>query len=70
MRVWAIMKRIMQQFLRDKRSIALLIIAPMLVLTLIWLVLDGDDYHPEIAVQNLPSSMQEALQKGLEKDLV
>ncbi|MRG87437.1 ABC transporter permease [Salinibacillus xinjiangensis] len=66
----AVMKRIIQQFLRDKRSIALLVIAPMLVLTLIWLVLDGDSYHPKIGVADIPEPIQQQLQKELEKDIV
>ncbi|GGJ91502.1 transport permease protein [Lentibacillus kapialis] len=62
MRIQAIVKRIIRQFLRDKRSIALMMIAPLLVMTLLWLVLDMDDYVPTIAVTNAPQPMQEALE--------
>lgn len=41
MNIGAMVNRIMKQFLRDKRSLALLVLAPMLILTLIWLVLDN-----------------------------
>jgi ABC-2 type transport system permease protein len=70
MNVGAVVKRIIRQFLRDKRSIALLIVAPILVLTLIWLVLDGDDYEPTIAINNIPMPFQQTLQAELEEDLV
>ncbi|WP_010095713.1 ABC transporter permease [Ornithinibacillus scapharcae] len=70
MNVGAVVTRIVKQFLRDKRSLALLVIAPILVLTLIWLVLDGNDYEPKIAVNNLPAPMEESLQAELEKDIV
>ncbi|GEL78515.1 ABC transporter permease [Tenuibacillus multivorans] len=55
MRIQAIVRRIVRQFKRDKRSLGLMIVAPLLVLTLIWLVLDGDDYEPKIAYDNLPN---------------
>lgn len=61
MRIRAIIKRIVQQFMRDKRSIALMMIAPLFVLTLLWLVLDMDNYEPTIAVSDVPSQMQERL---------
>jgi ABC-2 type transport system permease protein len=70
MNVGAVVKRIIRQFLRDKRSIALLIVAPILVLTLIWLVLDGDEYEPTIAINNIPMPFQQTLQAELEEDLV
>ncbi|WP_174614895.1 ABC transporter permease [Virgibacillus ihumii] len=58
MRILAIVKRIIQQFLRDKRSIALMMVAPLLVMTLLWLVLDMEQYEPTIAVSGVPSQMQ------------
>lgn len=48
MRVLAIIKRIVQQFLNDKRTLALLIIAPLFILTLLWAVLDIEQYEPKI----------------------
>lgn len=62
MRINAIIKRIVQQFIRDKRSIALMMIAPLLVMTLIWLVLDLDPYEPTIAVTDLPEQLEIALE--------
>ncbi|MFZ3578275.1 ABC transporter permease [Virgibacillus sp. DJP39] len=63
MRIRAIIKRIIQQFLRDKRSIALMMIAPLFVLTLLWLVLDMDNYEPTIAIAGVPAQMQSTLEK-------
>ncbi|MDY0404595.1 ABC transporter permease [Virgibacillus sp. 179-BFC.A HS] len=63
MRIWAIAKRIMQQMVRDKRSMALLFIAPLFIMTLLWLVFDGGDYEPAIAVSDLPAPFEKALEK-------
>lgn len=63
MRAAAIMKRIIRQFRRDKRALALMFLAPLLVLTLLWLVMDSDEYVPNIAVVDLPSPLIELLQK-------
>ncbi|WP_164667618.1 ABC transporter permease [Virgibacillus doumboii] len=63
MRIQAIIKRIIQQFKRDKRSIALMMVAPLLVMTLLWLVLDMDQYEPTIAVTDIPAPMQDALEE-------
>ncbi|MGM8364819.1 ABC transporter permease [Virgibacillus sp. W0181] len=62
MRIRAIIKRIVQQFIRDKRSIALMMIAPLLVMTLLWLVLDLDPYEPVIAVTDVPNQLETALE--------
>lgn len=70
MSVGAVVKRIMKQFFRDKRSLALLVAAPILVLTLIWLVLDGNEYEPKIAIENIPISVEQSLQNELEEDLL
>jgi ABC-2 type transport system permease protein len=69
MNVGAVVRRIMKQFIRDKRSLALLIVAPILIMTLIWLVLDVNEYHPKIAVDNIPPQVEEKLQDVLENEL-
>lgn len=63
MNVQAITLRIIRQFRRDKRSLALMLLAPLLVLTLMWLVLDGDRYEPTIALVNVPEQMSELLEE-------
>jgi len=46
----AIAKRVIRQIAGDKRTVAMIIIAPMLILTLIYLLLGGTDYTPTIAL--------------------
>jgi ABC-2 type transport system permease protein len=54
MRVRAIMVRILLQLAHDKRTIGLMILAPILVLTLMSFIFDGSDYHPKIGIINAP----------------
>ncbi|WP_238917964.1 ABC transporter permease [Clostridium sp. YIM B02555] len=54
MRIKAIMIRILLQLAHDKRTIALMILAPILVLTLMSFIFDGSDYHPKIGIINAP----------------
>lgn len=61
MRTRALAYRIFRQFLRDKRSIAMMFIAPILILTLMSLVFNGSEYKPEIAVVNAPAAIQSML---------
>lgn len=63
MNIRALIVRIFRQFRRDKRSLALMIVAPLLVLTLMWLVFDGDRYEPEIAVVDGAERFVKALEK-------
>ncbi|MBB6455366.1 ABC-2 type transport system permease protein [Salirhabdus euzebyi] len=70
MNVSAVMMRIIRQFVRDKRSLALLIMAPVLVLTLIWLVLDGNEYHPTIAVESIPAPLEDRLHDEFNKEIL
>ncbi|KGX92996.1 ABC transporter permease [Pontibacillus halophilus JSM 076056 = DSM 19796] len=58
----AISKRILRQFRRDKRSMALMIMAPLLVLTLMWLVFDGEQYEPKIGLVEGPAPFTKALE--------
>jgi ABC-2 type transport system permease protein len=64
MRVWAIVLRIIRQFFRDKRTLALMIVAPMFVLFLMNLVFNGKDYQPTIAVDSsVPTIVVDKLEK-------
>lgn len=54
MRVLAVMIRILRQLRHDKRTIGLMIMAPMFVLTLMAFVFGGSDYHPKIGIVNAP----------------
>ena len=61
MRVMALVKRILQQIVRDKRTMALLIVAPILVLTMLYLVFDGEAYTPKIGLVNVPAAIADHL---------
>ncbi|WP_335872783.1 ABC transporter permease [Bacillus sp. 2205SS5-2] len=58
MRILAFVKRIMLQLFRDKRTLALMFLAPLFILTLLWLIFDADPYTASIGVV-ADSSIQE-----------
>ena len=53
----ALSGRIIRQFWHDKRSLALLLIAPMLIIWLLSLVFAGEEYQPVIGVVQLPEEV-------------
>ncbi|WP_054954792.1 ABC transporter permease [Paenibacillus dakarensis] len=61
MRVFALIKRILLQVVRDKRTLALLFIAPLLILTLMNLVFNGNKVDPVLAIEAGSSQITEAL---------
>ena len=61
MRIKALVIRILRQIIRDKRTMALLIFAPILVLSMLYLVFDGDEYTPKIGLVNIPEPIQNQL---------
>jgi ABC-2 type transport system permease protein len=42
--------RIIKQLFRDKRTLALMFLAPVLILTMMWLIFDAEAYEPEIGI--------------------
>jgi ABC-2 type transport system permease protein len=65
MRVRAIVVRIIRQFFRDKRTLGLMIFAPMFVLFLMNLVFNGEEYKPTIGVaKDVPNVIVEKLEKN------
>lgn len=65
MRIQAIVVRIIRQFFRDKRTLALMIFAPMFVLFLMDLVFNGESYEPQIALDsNVPQQLADALKEA------
>ena len=58
---FALARRILQQFRHDPRTIAMLVIAPILVLWLLSAILGSPNYHPKIAAVDLPTQMVQAL---------
>ncbi|HEY4431659.1 MAG TPA: ABC transporter permease [Paenibacillus sp.] len=63
MRIRAITLRILRQFIHDKRTMALMFIAPLLVLSLMSLVFNGKAYEPKIGVSGVPLNMSVALKE-------
>lgn len=63
MRTITIAKRLIKEILGDKRSIALLFIAPVFVLTLLSFILNTKAYTPNIKVTNLPNNLLDQLKK-------
>jgi len=61
MRVTALFIRILRQIVRDKRTLALLIFAPILVLSMLYLVFDGEDYIPNVGLVAVPDPVQSQL---------
>lgn len=61
MRTRALVKRIIRQFLRDKRSLAMMFVAPILILLLMSLVFNGDAYKPEVALVNATDAVKSIL---------
>ena len=63
MRIWALIRRICQQMLRDKRTLALLFVAPLFILTLMYFFFNGSSIDPKLGVVNVESSLVEALEQ-------
>jgi ABC-2 type transport system permease protein len=61
MRIGALVVRILRQFIRDKRTIGLLVFAPILVLTMMHLVFNGDSYVPKVGLVGIPEPLLEKL---------
>ena len=62
MRTLALVKRIILQMLRDKRTLALLFLAPLLILSLLYLVFDGEADAPVLGVAGVPDPVVEVLE--------
>lgn len=61
MRVKALVIRILRQFIRDKRTMALIVLAPILVLTLLYLVFGDEDFEPNVGLVDFPEEIVEAI---------
>ncbi|MTI47626.1 MAG: ABC transporter permease [Firmicutes bacterium] len=61
MRISALVIRIITQFLRDKRTLGLMILAPILVLFLVNLTFNEEEYDPKIAVYDFPEQIEDSL---------
>ncbi|WP_165996614.1 ABC transporter permease [Bacillus sp. Cs-700] len=63
MRIFAVVIRILKQFISDKRTMALMIVAPIIILTMLSLVFNGEDLELKLGVRNTPESIVEQLEK-------
>ncbi len=63
MRIKAITLRILQQFIHDKRTMALMFLAPLLVLSLMSLVFNGNTYVPKFGVSGQAAILSATLEK-------
>lgn len=61
MRIRALVIRIVRQFLRDKRTLAMMLVAPLLILTMLHLVFNGENYIPNVGLVNVPAPLKEKL---------
>ncbi|MFD0671879.1 ABC transporter permease [Cohnella sp. GCM10027633] len=61
MRIRALAVRIIRQFAKDRRTLALMLVAPLLVLTLMKLVFDGQSVDPRIGTVQVPAPVIAAL---------
>ncbi|WJV30638.1 ABC transporter permease [Rossellomorea sp. AcN35-11] len=62
MRIRGFVIRILQQLLlRDKRTLALMFLAPLLILSMLSLVFDSDDYEAKVAIVDLPQQLEAKL---------
>ncbi len=64
MRIVAMVKRIFHQMLRDKRALALMMVAPLLVLTLLNYLLSGNTVDPRLGVINADDKLVERLKES------
>src|SRR4051794_34328692 len=67
MRVLALVKRIIHQMLRDKRALALMMVAPLLILTLLHYLLGSNTVDPRMGVTGADASLVKQLKS---KDII
>ncbi|WP_144554085.1 ABC transporter permease [Bacillus sp. X1(2014)] len=64
MRVFALVKRIFRQMFRDKRTLALLFLAPLLILTLMYFLFNGSSVEPKLGVNGVDNNLVSVLKKA------
>lgn len=62
MRIRALVIRIIRQFLRDKRTLAMMLVAPLLILTMLHLVFNGENYIPKVGFMDTPEVIMKKLE--------
>jgi ABC-2 type transport system permease protein len=61
MRISALIKRICLQMFRDKRTLGLLFVAPLLILTLMYFLFNGNNVDPKLGAVNIDQSLVKVL---------
>lgn len=61
MRMWAVAIRILRQFMRDKRTLAMMFLAPILVLFLLHTIFGAPEYKPNLIAVDLNDTFVQAL---------
>ncbi|WP_347549658.1 ABC transporter permease [Pseudalkalibacillus hwajinpoensis] len=64
MRINAVIIRILRQFIRDKRTMALMIVAPILILTMLSLVFNGEDLELKVGELGLPDRVVQKMEEN------
>lgn len=64
MRMVALIKRILLEMFRDKRTLALLFVAPLLILSLMYLLFNPETVQPKLGVVGVEASLIEALEEA------
>lgn len=68
MRIKALTVRILKQLLNDKRTIALIVVAPIVVLSLVYYVLCGNSTEYTVGVVNAPKNFIEEIENTDDED--
>ena len=63
MRISAIITRIIQQMKRDRRTLALLFLAPLLVLSLMYFIFNSNEASVTLVVSNAPAPLIDKLKR-------
>ena len=63
MKTISIVRRIIRQIFNDKRSLALILIVPVFLFTLIYLLLGDSDYQPQIAEYGISAPLVEKIEE-------
>ena len=64
MRLRALIKRLIQQMLRDKRTLGLMFVAPLFILTIMYVLFNGNTVNPKLGVdRGMDAHLQSVLKK-------
>ncbi len=69
MRVKAVALRILNQIRHDKRTVGIIVVAPLLILTIVYFILDSGDSGYDIGIIRAPDHFSEALKDNEDFDV-